>query len=54
MVAAYTDYHGNTGLDAYSFTVPTTIDKFEIWKLKPANQGYLKALRNRIWEPKTK
>jgi hypothetical protein len=54
MIAAYMDYRGKTGLDAYSFTVPTTIKKFEIWKLKPTNQGYFEALRNRIWEPKTK
>jgi sucrose-6-phosphate hydrolase SacC (GH32 family) len=54
MIAAYMDYRGKTGLDAYSFTVPTTTKKFEIWKLKPTNQGYLEAWRNRIWEPKTK
>lgn len=54
MIAAYMDYRNNTGLDTYSFGAPTTIKKLEIWKMRPTNQGFLEALKSRIWEPDTK
>ena len=54
MITAHMDYRGKTGLNAYSFGDPTTIKSIEIWKLKPTNQGFLKARQNRIWEPDTK
>jgi sucrose-6-phosphate hydrolase SacC (GH32 family) len=54
MVAAHMDYRGKTGLDGYSFGAPTTIKKIEIWKLKPTNQGFREAQKNRSWEPQTK
>jgi sucrose-6-phosphate hydrolase SacC (GH32 family) len=53
MVAAHMDYRGKTGLDAYSFARPTTLKSVEIWKLKPTNQGFREAQKNRIWEPAT-
>ena len=34
-------------------SVPAKIRKVEIWKLEPANQGFLEARENRIWEPST-
>ena len=37
----------------YSFGVPTTIRNLELWKLRPTNQGWLEARRNRIWQPET-
>ena len=45
---------GKTGIGATSFGDPTTIKSLEIWKLKPTNQGFLEAQKNRIWEPDTK
>ena len=46
-----------TALKAYCFhgteSIPAKIRKVEIWKLKPANQGFLEAQSNRIWEPDT-
>ncbi|OFY00429.1 MAG: hypothetical protein A2X05_07675 [Bacteroidetes bacterium GWE2_41_25] len=54
IVAAYMNYQSNNGLDAYTFGAPTTIKKLEIWKLKPANQGFFEAQKSKIWEPDTK
>jgi sucrose-6-phosphate hydrolase SacC (GH32 family) len=51
MIAAHMNYSGKAGLNAYSFGDPTTIRKLEIWKLRPTNQGFLEARRNRIWHP---
>jgi sucrose-6-phosphate hydrolase SacC (GH32 family) len=53
MIAAHMDYQNKTGLDGYTFGAPTAIKKLEIWKLKPTNQGFLEARKNRIWEPET-
>jgi len=54
MIGAHMDYRGKPALDAYTFRVPTTIKKLEIWKLHPTNQGFLEAQKNHIWEPETK
>ncbi|HWB95462.1 MAG TPA: glycoside hydrolase family 32 protein [Bryobacteraceae bacterium] len=51
MIAAYMDYQHKTALNAYSFGDPTMIQSVEIWKLKPANQGFFEARKSRIWEP---
>jgi sucrose-6-phosphate hydrolase SacC (GH32 family) len=51
LVAVHMDQEGKTGLDAWSFGDSTTIKKIEIWKLKPTNQGFFEAQKNRIWEP---
>jgi beta-fructofuranosidase len=53
MIAAHMDYKGKDGLNAYSFGDPTKIKSLEIWKLKPTNQGFREAQKNRIWEPDT-
>lgn len=34
-------------------TPPLTLRKVELWKLRPTNQGFFEARRNRIWEPAT-
>jgi sucrose-6-phosphate hydrolase SacC (GH32 family) len=54
MVASYADYRGKRDLTAFTVGAPTTLKKVEIWKLKPTNQGFLEAQKNRIWEPNTK
>jgi len=54
MIAAHMDWQDNRGFDTYTFGAPTTIKKVEIWKLKPTNEGFLRARKNRIWEPDTK
>ena len=54
MIAAHMDYLGKPSLDGYTFGAPITIKKLEIWKLKPTNQGFREAQKNRIWEPDTK
>ena len=53
MVAAYPDYAGRTALNAFTVGAPTRLSMVEIWKLKPANQGFLEAQGNPIWEPET-
>lgn len=53
MVAADLDWRSGCGIDAYSYGTSTTFKKLEIWRLKPTNQGYFEARRNRIWEPET-
>jgi len=54
MVASYADYAGKHDLTAFTVGAPTTLKKVEIWKLKPTNQGFLEARKNRVWEPNTK
>jgi sucrose-6-phosphate hydrolase SacC (GH32 family) len=53
VVAAHLDYAGKQGLDAVTFGTATTIKKLEIWKIKPTNQGFREAQKNRVWEPAT-
>lgn len=53
LIAAHMDWQEASGLDAYTWGAPTTFRKIEIWKLKPTHQGFLKAQKNRIWEPRT-
>ena len=54
MVGCDMNYLGKTGLEAFSIGAPTVVKKLEIWKLKPTNQGFTEAQKNRIWEPDTK
>ncbi len=54
MVAEHADYRDKNGLNAFTIGATTTLKKVEIWKLKPTNQGFLEARKNRIWEPETK
>lgn len=51
MVASHADYRGKTELAAFTVGAPTTIKALEIWKLAPTNQGFLKARKDRVWEP---
>lgn len=51
IIADYMDYRSASGFDAYTFGEPTVIKNIEIWRLKPANQGFLNAMKNRIWLP---
>lgn len=51
ILAAHMDWQKASGLDAYTWGAPTTFRKIEIWKLKPAHQGFLKAQEHRAWEP---
>jgi len=53
VLAAHMDYAGKTGLDAFTVGAPTTIKSLDIWKLKPTNQGFFEARKNRVWEPNT-
>ena len=53
MVAAHFDWQSNRGVDAYTYGTTTTFKKFEVWPLRPANQGYFEARENRVWEPDT-
>lgn len=48
------DWRGNPSLDGYSSGAPTTIKRLEMWKLRPANQGFREAQTNRVWEPNSK
>lgn len=54
-LTAFMDYRGGQKLNAYSFAgrngKPMKIRKFEIWKLKPTNQGFFEARENRVWAP---
>ena len=56
MIAMHADHlgkpDGKSDLAAFTVGAPTTLKKVEIWKLKPTNQGFLEAQKNRIWEPK--
>ncbi len=52
VVAAFPD-QASRALHAFSIGAPTAIRVLEIWPLKPANQGFLEARENRIWEPQS-
>lgn len=54
VVASYADYKGRAALNGFTVGKSTTLKKVEIWKLKPTNQGFLEAQKNRVWEPDTK
>jgi sucrose-6-phosphate hydrolase SacC (GH32 family) len=52
VLSSYTEERA-TGLDAYTVGAPTRLSALDIWKLRPTNQGFLDAMRSRIWEPRT-
>ncbi|MBM4155104.1 MAG: glycoside hydrolase family 32 protein [Lentisphaerae bacterium] len=54
MVASFADYRGQPDVNAFTVRERMTIKKIEIWKLKPTNEGFREAQKNRIWEPKSK
>jgi sucrose-6-phosphate hydrolase SacC (GH32 family) len=54
LVATYSAYQDKPDLKAFTVGAPTTIAKLDIWKLKPTNQGFFDAQKNRVWEPETK
>jgi sucrose-6-phosphate hydrolase SacC (GH32 family) len=51
VVAAHLEGAGARGLDAFTVGAPTTIERLDIWRLRPTNQGFLEARENRIWAP---
>ena len=51
VLTVHMDNAGKTGLGAFTVGTTTKIRSLEIWKLKPTNQGFAEAQRNRIWEP---
>ena len=56
LLSTYVDHLESTALEAYLYGIaervpPMTIRKVEIWRLNPANQGFLEARENRIWAP---
>lgn len=53
VVAAHLEQANQRGMDAYCIGAPTTLKKVEIWKLKPTNEGFREAQKNRIWLPET-
>ena len=54
VLAEYADSRSKFDLKAFSIGANTTLKKVEIWKLKPTNQGFRAAQKNRNWEPETK
>lgn len=53
MIAAYLDHAGRNEIQAFTIGAPTVLRRVESWKLRPTNQGFLAAMKNRIWEPDT-
>ncbi len=53
VVAYHLDCSAASGLQAYSYGGPTTIREITVWPLDAANEGFLEAQENRIWEPRT-
>jgi sucrose-6-phosphate hydrolase SacC (GH32 family) len=51
MVASFAEYAGKPDLQAFTIGAPTTLKTIEIWKLRPANQGFREAQKTRNWEP---
>ena len=62
-LTVFMDYKGGKELRGYTFGQSLanldwfgaiTIKQITIWKLKPTNQGFLSAMKNRNWQPETK
>jgi sucrose-6-phosphate hydrolase SacC (GH32 family) len=51
LVSAHLDSGDRKGLNGYSFGDPVTVKKIEVWKLRSTNQGFIKAMQDRKWEP---
>lgn len=51
MIASFAAYGSKPDLTAFTIGVPITLKTIEIWKLRPANQGFREAQKSRIWEP---
>ena len=49
VVTAYMDYRDKRKLATYSFGSATTIERLDIWKIRPINKGYFEARESRIW-----
>lgn len=45
------DYQLAKGLSIYTYGDSITIQRIEIWKLKPCNQGFWEATESKIWDP---
>ena len=54
VVGTYLDYKEYKGLYGYTYGVSTILKAVKIWKIRPTNQGYFEAIKNRIWEPDIK
>lgn len=52
-LTAHMAYKTGRSLTLYSYGASTTLRAVEIWKMKPTNQGFRKALKSRVWEPDT-
>ena len=62
-LTVFMEYKGGKELRGYTFGQSLanldwfgaiTIKQITIWKLKPTNQGFLSAMKNRNWQPETK
>jgi beta-fructofuranosidase len=51
MIASFAEYAGKPDIKAFTIGAPTTLKAIEIWKLRPANQGFREAQKSRNWEP---
>lgn len=51
LVASYANFQNKNNLSAFTVGKPITINKLEIWKLNPTNQGFREAQVNQIWKP---
>jgi hypothetical protein len=49
--AAHLKHVDRRAMDAFTVGAPTTPKKVEIWKLKPTNEGFREAQKNRLWLP---
>ena len=54
VVASHAAHQGKLDLNAFTVGAPTILKRVEIWKLRPTNQGFREARKNRIWQPDTK
>ncbi len=41
------------GVAVYAWGYPTTFEKLETWRIEPTTAGFNKAMRSRIWEPRS-
>jgi beta-fructofuranosidase len=54
MIAHHRDYQGKVDLTAFTIGSPTVLKKIETWQIRPTNEGFRKAMADRVWEPQTR
>ena len=54
VIANHADYQNKLDLIGFTVGASTIIKQVDLWKIKPTNEGFFAAQKQRTWEPETK